>query len=269
MIKYLNLGCGDCYFDHWMNCDFLPKPCVKAINLSKGLPFENDSFDVSYSSHILEHFDPKVGERFIAEQKRVLKVGGVIRVVVPDLELICRRYISEIDEIENNSSEKNFRNLKWMKLELLDQMTRSVSGGQMRETLNSHDFNFDFVSNRIGDVILRSKSPPVVLTSNRSDVPGVRFKDSFYNKIYRRWLKTLMKLNPKSKDPRSTGEVHRWMFDRFSLKELLKKFGFRDIRACRFNESKIPDWDKQNLDISLYGDFPRKPDSLFMEGIKN
>jgi SAM-dependent methyltransferase len=247
----------------------LPKPFVTAINISKGLPFKNDSFDASYSSHILEHFDLKVGELFISEQLRVLKTGGVIRVVVPDLVSICRNYLKEVDELNEDSLHDDFRNLNWMKLELLDQMTRSVSGGQMRKTLNSQDFNFDFVSNRIGDVILRGKSPPVVLTSNRSDVPGVRFKDSFKNKIHRRWIKTLLKLNPKAKDPRSTGEVHRWMYDRFALKELLEKSGFRDIRVCRFNESRIPDWDKQNLDISLYGDFPRKPDSLFMEGIKN
>lgn len=78
-----------------------------------------------------------------------------------------------------------------------------------------------------------------------------------------------MKLNHKTNEPRSTGEVHRWMYDRFSLKELLKGAGFRDIRVCRFNESRIYDWDKQILDISLYGDFLKKPDSLFMEGIKN
>ena len=98
--------------------------------------------------------------------------------VVPNLESICRNCLKEIDELNIDSLHYDFQNLNWMKLELLNQMTRSVSGGQIRETVNSQDFNFDFVSNRIGDVTFRSKSPPVVLTSNRSDVPGVRFKDS-------------------------------------------------------------------------------------------
>jgi predicted SAM-dependent methyltransferase len=44
------------------------------------------------------------------------------------------------------------------------------------------------------------------------------------------------------------------------------KTGFIDVRVCRADESRIPDFNIYNLDV-VEGKI-RKPDSLFMEGIK-
>jgi hypothetical protein len=49
-------------------------------------------------------------------------------------------------------------------------------------------------------------------------------------------------------------------------KRRLEQTGFVDVRVCRADESRIPDFNSYSLDV-VEGKV-RKPDSLFMEGIK-
>jgi hypothetical protein len=58
-----------------------------------------------------------------------------------------------------------------------------------------------------------------------------------------------------------------WMYDRYSLASLLRKTGFQEIKICRADESKIPDFNRYGLDLEPNGAV-RKPDSLFMEARK-
>ena len=114
----VNLGCGNHTPEGWVNVDYafgarLAKvPCFRAINKKIGLfqmdwddrikihdlrrtfPFDDASVNVVYTSHTLEHFSKQDGERFLRECHRVLKPGGIIRVVVPDLEAIVSDYTS-------------------------------------------------------------------------------------------------------------------------------------------------------------------------------
>ena len=46
------------------------------------LPFPNSSFDICYSSNVLEHVDDP--QKVIAEMVRVTKSGGIIQIVVPN-----------------------------------------------------------------------------------------------------------------------------------------------------------------------------------------
>lgn len=61
------------------------------------LPFRDASVDVVYSSHMVEHLDPGEVEAFLAECRRVMKPGGWLRVVVPDLERLIQAYIEDTD----------------------------------------------------------------------------------------------------------------------------------------------------------------------------
>ena len=65
---------------------------------------------------------------------------------------------------------------------------------------------------------------------------------------------------------RNSGEVHRWMYDRYSLSRLLIESGFINIHICQADESSIPDFNTYELD-SCQGNV-RKPDSLFIEATK-
>jgi hypothetical protein len=65
---------------------------------------------------------------------------------------------------------------------------------------------------------------------------------------------------------RQTGEVHRWMYDRVSLRRLLESCGFAQVADCRAAESRIDGFSVYGLDV-VQGR-ARKPDSLFMEATK-
>lgn len=69
---------------------------VLVHNLARGLPFPTDSVDAVYHSHVLEHLDRDVARRFLLEVRRILKPGGLQRIVVPDLELACRLYLDHL-----------------------------------------------------------------------------------------------------------------------------------------------------------------------------
>jgi len=115
MVK-LNLGCGDQCPDGWVNVDYslgakLAKlPVFSQLNkifhifnmewdkkilihdLRKKFPWDDSSVDVIYSSHALEHFSKEDGRRFLGECYRVLKPGGVLRIIVPDLNALIVDY---------------------------------------------------------------------------------------------------------------------------------------------------------------------------------
>lgn len=93
-MRYLNLGCGSRFHRSWINLDMNPSdPCVRMCDLTKGIPFSDESFEVVYHSHVLEHFPKDKAFGFMQECHRILGRGGVIRVVVPDLEQIAKNVL--------------------------------------------------------------------------------------------------------------------------------------------------------------------------------
>jgi SAM-dependent methyltransferase len=64
---------------------------------TRRIPLPDDSTEVVYASHMLEHLDRQEVGRFLAEAKRLLGPGGVIRLAVPDLGKHARSYIGHGD----------------------------------------------------------------------------------------------------------------------------------------------------------------------------
>lgn len=75
---------------------------IVAHNLRRGIPCPDSSADVIFHSNMLEHLDREDAERFLTEALRVLKPGGIHRIVVPDLEQACTALISHIAVCEQN-----------------------------------------------------------------------------------------------------------------------------------------------------------------------
>ena len=78
---------------------------VVCHNLAKGIPHQDNSVDAVYHSHLLEHLDRPVGLQFIKEVYRVLKPGGIHRIVIPDLEVLCRAYLDHLDLCRRDGSQ--------------------------------------------------------------------------------------------------------------------------------------------------------------------
>lgn len=89
----VNLGCGDAIArpieqdQDWINLDkTLHKGVDLVADLEEGLPFEDNSVDLLYASHVLEHI--RKFPQLMAECCRVLKPRGVLALRVPDAS--CR-----------------------------------------------------------------------------------------------------------------------------------------------------------------------------------
>ncbi len=104
-------------------------PGVIRQDLNEPLPFPDYTFDAVYHSHVLEHFPREDAPRLIAECHRVLKPGGVLRVVVPDLEEILRRYrraVAALDGARSAAAEADHESSTEM---LFEQMVRGEAAG--------------------------------------------------------------------------------------------------------------------------------------------
>jgi predicted SAM-dependent methyltransferase len=272
--KYLNLGCGSHFHEDWVNVDFtITGKDVIAHNLIYGIPFQNNTFDVVYHSHILEHFSKEDAKFFIRECYRVLKNDGILRVVIPDLEQIIFEYQKQF-QLAIRGDENAIPNYDWIMIELFDQMVRNHSGGYMAEYFSKEKFeNKDYVFKRIGHEarnikLFDAKNDNHDLVKNR-----IPLKTKVKTSIKRFILKFLYKDDPEKTESyfkigkfRSSGEIHQWMYDRYSLSLLLKQNGFKNIAIKTAYESDIPEFSTFNLDV-VNGEI-RKPDSLFVEAFK-
>jgi SAM-dependent methyltransferase len=102
-------------------------------NLARGLPFNSASVDVVYHSHMLEHLDKDDAEKFLIEVKRVLKPGGVHRIVVPDFEKACNAYLAHIALCDRNPIEAVNHDSYVAKL--LEQSVRKEAFGTSQQNL--------------------------------------------------------------------------------------------------------------------------------------
>lgn len=75
---------------------------IRRHDLREGIPFQDASVDAVYHSHVLEHIDRGNVASFFAEVRRVLRVGGVHRIVVPDLEVQARQYLASLDKASDS-----------------------------------------------------------------------------------------------------------------------------------------------------------------------
>lgn len=281
-LRLLNVGCGRCYHDDWTNIDLESSgPGVRQYDLRRGLPYEDNSFDGVYHSHVLEHIEPNHAATMIAECNRVLRPGGVLRVVVPDLEGIARTYletlaaasecVSEVQTrgLSDSDAQRRLANHHWMTLETIDQLTRHRGGGEMGRLMRSPDLiNLDFIQSRMGQQMTgndnREKPKKTFGKRAKQAIRGLRkqlalaavtvIEGSRGRAAYREG------------HFRQSGEVHRWMYDRVSLAKLLSENGFAETCVCKASESSIVGFDDFQLDRD--GSHARKPDSLYMEAIK-
>ena len=54
----------------------------------------SNHYDVVFTSHLIEHIPYSYTERTFSEFNRIMKIGGTIRIVTPDLELAAHAYIN-------------------------------------------------------------------------------------------------------------------------------------------------------------------------------
>lgn len=125
----VNIGCGQAPKKGWVNYDnsfglrlsripFLPEllrrtHIIDAAHLdfirlarnngieygdaTKRLPLPDATVDVIYNSHMLEHLDRDEADAFLKEARRLLRPGGSIQIVIPDIRIMAQQYIEDGD----------------------------------------------------------------------------------------------------------------------------------------------------------------------------
>jgi predicted SAM-dependent methyltransferase len=68
---------------------------VRYQSLSRRFRFADGSVDAIFASHVLEHLARSTAENVAKEAHRVLRVGGVLRIAVPDLDRAVEDYQPE------------------------------------------------------------------------------------------------------------------------------------------------------------------------------
>jgi predicted SAM-dependent methyltransferase len=268
MIRCLNLGCGQRFHPDWENLDLhSADPSVQKWDLQNDLPFPDKFFDVVYHSHVLEHLSKMDGLQLLLRCHRVLKPNGTLRVVVPDLERIVRHYLEALEKSVAGDSKWTYR-YEWALLEMYDQTVRESPGGEMREAARAvPEDQVEFLRQRFG-----SEVDQLMQTSDSFKAPRHQNQTStmmrFTEGLRRKALRLIMgqegiRLYDLGKF-RVSGEVHRWMYDAYSLSTTLEQAGFHGPRRVGAAESAIPGWADFHLDTEPDGRI-YKPDSLFME----
>jgi len=94
----LHIGCGGRYIPGFVHIDVRKLPQIDYVASADKLDmFGDNSVDLIYCCHILEHFPRQRTEQVLREWYRVLRVGGILRLAVPDFEKLVEVYLKTKD----------------------------------------------------------------------------------------------------------------------------------------------------------------------------
>ncbi len=91
----LHLGCGSKYIPGFIHIDVIGDDHIQHRGSVCELPYPDGSADLIYASHVLEHFRRCEIRNVLREWCRVLTLGGILRLAVPDFAACAKIYYEE------------------------------------------------------------------------------------------------------------------------------------------------------------------------------
>ena len=132
----LHLGCGQSILSGYTNIDkFVSKIGVRKFDITKKMPFKDNSVDEILICQVLEHLSFFEEKQFFDEAYRLLKKGGKLHIEVPDGQWILLQWINANDnwiQFYNNKDNDYFGN----GLDIKDRwsvLTAHIFGNQSNE----------------------------------------------------------------------------------------------------------------------------------------
>jgi predicted SAM-dependent methyltransferase len=272
---YINLACGSVFLDNsnWINFDYASSSkAVKKANLLKRLPLKREIADLVYSSHFLEHIPYTKVTDFLNEILRIIKPGGVVRLVLPDLENMANSYV-------NLRKLGDHQKADFLVLEMIDQCVRNVGGGQLgvfyskiKNYPDQYKSMIEFIRERTGEDLttydFKQKLNYNFFSKNIESILA-----AIVRRIQRYWIKIVILALPSAfRDQNislaSIGERHHWVWDFHSLKKVLDTVGFVDVKRVSANTSIIKDFPFYPLDVDDKGKPRKGAESMYIEATK-
>jgi predicted SAM-dependent methyltransferase len=167
----IHLGCGPVNHPKFINIDAITAPHIHYVRQIDDLSiFKDSTVDLIYASHCLEHFSHRKIAQVLEEWYRVLKSGGILRLSVPDFDLLLDIYNDsgkDINGIINflmggQNYEYNFHKTVFTKPSLCS-ILKSVGFHEMREWMpHSSELTFFNDSSNL-KIVMNEKSYPISL----------------------------------------------------------------------------------------------------------
>lgn len=232
--KYVNIGAGVFYHPCWHNLDtpndYYEKSQRGNLHISHDLtanaplPFANDSLEVVYTSHVIEHVSDSDTARLFAEVYRCMKPGGVFRITCPDMDLEYAAY---------RRGDRSF--WRWKN-------AYGIYNTSMEQCFLDH-----FAT---------------ILTQTHPDRAVRKCSDEEIRDVFERFekeeaLNYLIGKIPADQDKRYAGDHVNW-FNAAKLNRMLRAAGFGTIIDSRYGQSVCPIlrntliFDNTAPDLSLY-----------------
>jgi SAM-dependent methyltransferase len=185
----LHIGSGPYNLDGWINLDIFPAQL--STNVLWGLPFTDGQCRFIFLSHLLEHlFYPTDAMGLLQDIYRILEPGGVVRIVVPDIEQCLRAYQ------EGNQEFFNKRVEHWgagdgSATRLEHFLSYAGAGPDPAWLFEAHKFGFDYETlqralQRAGFSLIKRcsfmRSEHIALQVDKhSQVASAKFGDDYYS----------------------------------------------------------------------------------------
>ena len=81
----IEVGCGRKLRKGYLHCDIRKLPHIDYVCNANKLPFKDSTVDEIYSRHLIEHFSLREAVKVLEEWNRVLKIGGKVYIICPNL----------------------------------------------------------------------------------------------------------------------------------------------------------------------------------------
>lgn len=243
--RFYNIGAGSFYHPLWTNIDYATEHYKSTqgenfihYNLMElvSLPIKENSAEIVYSSHTIEHVDDKAVLNMLKEAYRILKPGGCIRLTTPDANIEYEAYVKEDWSFWHWKTEYYSRKGKWER-----SYKRPLSEASIEQLFLHH-----FASQ--------------VCEIDTDNTAKVKYSDAEIKKVFSdncmeeglKFFTEQCSFNAK----RPGNHINWWNYNKIS--SLLKEAGFRTVYRSGYGQSLYSPlrdtdiFDNTHPSISLY-----------------
>jgi hypothetical protein len=244
---FINIGSGDWRHPFWCNMDYAVPPYdqygppdinVDLSNMTR-FPLESNSVYLAYTSHTIEHITNDMVNHLFHEVYRVLKIGGVFRISVPDLHTAyCALALEDIRYFDHRSQSRENKGAI-----IIATSTGHAKGKPIEKLFVNR------VASALGNIDAFDGMPLGKYLKEKSQFLSPELIA----------LDLLSKASYATKRPNQ--HINYWTYEKFE--HMLSAAGFRLILRSSYGQSIIP-----FMRNKVFFDKTRPNESLWVEAIK-